>query len=129
MATNEELDLDEEIAAAEWEFRHRTKIEELFRDTAHGAGLNHLPSASHQVNAMWMWGALLAYNLSAWLQMIAPLGTAQRRIATVRRLLIRHAARWTVTARRHELHFTAAAVELIAQALARIRAHRHLLAT
>lgn len=126
IVTNEELDLDEEIAAAEWEFRRRTRIEELFRDTAHGAGLNHLPSASHAVNSMWMWGALLAYNLTAWLQMLAPIGTARRRIATVRRLLIRRAARWTATARRHELRFTAAARELIANTLARIRAHRHL---
>jgi hypothetical protein len=124
IATNEDLDLDEEIAQAEWEFRRRTKIEELFRDTAHGAGLNHLPSGSHAVNSMWMWGALLAYNLSAWLQMLAPIGMARRRIATVRRLLIHRAARWTTTARRHELHFTQAADELIAQALARIRAHR-----
>jgi Transposase DDE domain group 1 len=127
IATNERLDLDEEIAAAEWEFRRRTRIEELFRDAAHGAGLNHLPSAFHAVNAMWMWGALLAYNLSAWLQMLAPLGAARRRIATVRRLLIRRAARWTATARRHELRFTAEAGELIAQTLARIRAHRHIL--
>ena len=126
IATNEEVDLDEEIAQAEWEFRRRTKVEELFRDTAHGAGLNHLPSGSHAVNSMWMWGALLAYNLSAWLQMLAPIGAARRRIATVRRLLIRRAARWTTTARRHELHFTQAATELIAQALARIRAHRQL---
>jgi hypothetical protein len=125
-ATNEFLDLDEEIALAEWEFRRRTRIEELFRDTAHGAGLNHLPSGSHAVNAMWMWGAFLAYNLTAWLQMLSPLGTARRRIATVRRLLIRRAARWTTTARRHELHFTAPAGELIADTLARIRAHRYL---
>jgi hypothetical protein len=76
---------------------------------------------------MWMWGALLAYNLSAWLQMLAPIGAARRRIATVRRLLIRRAARWTTTARRHELHFTQAADELIAATLARIRANRHLL--
>ncbi|GAA1932335.1 hypothetical protein GCM10009753_77570 [Streptantibioticus ferralitis] len=92
-ATNEELDLDEEIAQAEWAFRRRTRIKELFRDAAHGAGLNHLPSASHAVNCMWMWGALLANNLSAWLQMLAPLGTARRRIAAIRRLLIHRAAR------------------------------------
>jgi hypothetical protein len=128
IATNEPLDLDEEIAAAEWEFRRRTKVEELFRDTAHGAGLSHLPSGTHAVNSMWMWGALLAYNLAAWLQMLAPIGAARRRIATVRRLLIRRAGRWTTTARRHELHFTQAADGLIAQALARIRAHRRLLA-
>ena len=37
-----------------------------------GAGLNHLPSGSHTVNSMWMWGALLAYNLSAWLHAQPP---------------------------------------------------------
>ncbi len=55
---------------------------------------------------MWMWGALLAYNLSAWLQRLAPIGAARRRIATVRRLLIARAARWTTSARRHEVHFS-----------------------
>ncbi|MCQ4080808.1 transposase [Streptomyces sp. RB6PN25] len=100
LATNEELDLDEEITQAEFAFRRRTRIEELFRDTAYGAGLNHLPSGSHAVNTCWMWGALLAYNLSAWLQMIAPLGPARARIATVRRLLIARAARLVVTSRR-----------------------------
>jgi hypothetical protein len=75
---------------------------------------------------MWMWGALLAYNLSAWFQMLSPLGVARRRIATVRRPLIHRATRWTTTGRRHELHFTAEASELIAQALARIRTHRQL---
>jgi Transposase DDE domain group 1 len=127
IATNEELDLDEEVATAEWAFRRRTKIEELFRDTAYGAGLNHLPSASHTVNSMWMWGALLAYNLSAWLQMLAPLGSARRRIATVRRLLLRRAARLTSTARRDELRFAPAAAQLIAATLAKIRAARTLL--
>jgi hypothetical protein len=128
IATNQELDLDEETAVAEWEFRRRTKVEELFRDTAHGAGLNHLPSASHAVNSMWMWGALLAYNLSAWLQMLAPIGGTRRRIATVRRQLIARAARLTTTARRDELRFAPAASELIAATLARIRAVRPLLA-
>ncbi|MGW9032201.1 IS1380 family transposase [Streptomyces sp. NPDC055722] len=126
-ATNEALDLDEEVALAEWEFRRRTKIEELFRDTAHGAGLNHLPSASHQVNAMWMWGALLAYNLSAWLQILAPIGSTRRRIATVRRLLIARAARLVATARRRRLRFAPTASELIATTLARIRAAKALL--
>jgi hypothetical protein len=131
LATNEALDLDEEIAAAEWEFRRRTKIEELFRDTAHGAGLNHLPSASHAVNSMWMWGALLAYNLSAWLQMLAPLDAsgARRRIATIRRLLITRAARLTTTARRPRLRFAPAADQMIATTLARIRSAGSLLAT
>jgi hypothetical protein len=126
IATNQ--DLDEEIAQAEWEFRRRTKVEELFRVTAHGAGLNHLPSAAHAVNAMWMWGALPACNLSAWPRMLSPLGVARRRIATVRRPLIRRAAHWATTGRHHELHFTAEESELIARALARIRGARPLTA-
>jgi Mg2+ and Co2+ transporter CorA len=77
---------------------------------------------------MWMWGALLAYNLSAWLQMLAPIGAARRRIATVRRLLVRRAARLTSTARRDELRFAPAAAQLIAATLAKIRAARTLLA-
>jgi hypothetical protein len=74
-----------------------------------------------------MWGALLAYNLSAWLQMLAPLSSARRRIATVRRLLVRRAARLTSTARRRELRFAPAAAQLIADTLAKIRAARTLL--
>jgi hypothetical protein len=127
IATNEPLDLDEEIAEAEYAFRRRTRIEELFRDTAYGAGLNHLPSGSHAVNAAWMWGALLAYNLSAWLQMIAPLGPARSRIATVRRLLIGRAARLVATGRRMLLRFAPDAHELIAAMLARIRTLKPLL--
>lgn len=126
IATNEDLDLDEEIAAAEYAFRRRTRIEELFRDTAHGAGLNHLPSARHAVNAMWMWGALLAYNLSAWLQMIAPLGTGRtrHRIATLRRLLIARAARLVTTARMPRLRFAPAADALITATLDAIHRFR-----
>ncbi|MET8518000.1 transposase [Streptomyces sp. NPDC005077] len=97
-------------------------------DQAHAYSFIALPSASHLVNAMWMWGALLAYNLSAWLQMLAPLGGARRRIATVRRLLIARAARLTVTARRNRLRFAPAASDLIATTLARIRTARLLLA-
>lgn len=131
IATNQELDLDEESTAAEWAFRRRTTIEELFRDTAHGAGLNHLPSASHPVNALWMWGALLAYNLSAWLQMLAPLepGRTRHRIATIRRLLIRRAARLTATARTVRLRFAPAATKPITDTLEAIRRFQTLPAT
>jgi hypothetical protein len=62
-------------------------------------------------------------------EMLAPLdaGSTRRRIATVRRLLIARAARLTTTARQDRLHFAPAAAELIAQTLARIRAHRYAL--
>ena len=76
---------------------------------------------------MWMWGALLAYNLAAWLQMIVPLGVARARIATVRRLLIARAARLVVTGRQTLLRFAPAAHELIDTVLARIRRLRPLL--
>jgi hypothetical protein len=121
------LDLDEEIAQAEWEFRRRTRVEELLRDTAYGAGLNHLPSGTHQVNALWMWGALLACNFCAWPQMLAPIGEARCHIATVRRLLVRRAARLVATARRDLLRFAPAADDLIAATLARMRVARPLL--
>jgi hypothetical protein len=51
IATNEPLDLEEDFAASEKAYRLRTRVEEVFRDTAYGAGLNHLPSASHAVNS------------------------------------------------------------------------------
>ena len=43
----------------------RTDIEDRIRDAKHGAALRHLPSASRAANTIWMWGALLAVNLSA----------------------------------------------------------------
>jgi hypothetical protein len=80
---------------------------------------------------MWMWGAMLAYNLAAWLQMLAPINAsgARRRIATVRRLLINRAARLVRTARRHRLRVAPAADEMIATTLAKIRSFRTTQAT
>jgi hypothetical protein len=53
-------------AAVESWYRHRTDIEGRIRDANHGAALRHLPSGDPAVNTAWMWGALLAVNLSAW---------------------------------------------------------------
>jgi hypothetical protein len=57
------------IAAEHW-YRHRTSIENLFRDSKLGAALRHLPSGYPQVNLAWMWGALLAASMAAWLHQL-----------------------------------------------------------
>src|SRR5262249_25156051 len=61
-------------AAAEHWYRHRTTVENLFRDSKLGAALRHLPSGYPQVNTAWMWGALLAASMAAWLHQLT--GTA-----------------------------------------------------
>ncbi|MBK8731509.1 MAG: hypothetical protein IPL93_01210 [Actinomycetales bacterium] len=58
----------ETIAAVEAWFRRRADIEGRIREAKLGAGLRHLPSGHHPVNAVWMWAALLAGNLSVLLQ-------------------------------------------------------------
>jgi hypothetical protein len=57
-------------AAAEHWYRHRTTVENLFRDSKLGAALRHLPSGYPQVNLAWMWGALLAATMAAWLHQL-----------------------------------------------------------
>ena len=49
-------------------FRRRTDIEERIHEAKPGTGLRHLPSAHTALNAVWMWAALLAGNLSVLLQ-------------------------------------------------------------
>src|SRR5947207_15655885 len=82
--------------------RMRTDIEDRIRDAKHGAALRHLPSGNRVVNTVWMWGALLAVNLSAWLQELsgldygdgrcrAPLGTLRHRLLNIPARLIRPA--------------------------------------
>jgi Transposase DDE domain group 1 len=61
------------VAAEHW-YRHRTTVENLFRDSKLGAALRHLPSGYPQVNTAWMWGALLAASMAAWLHQLT--GTA-----------------------------------------------------
>jgi hypothetical protein len=126
IATNQPLDLDEDFAACENAYRLRTRVEEVFRDTAYGAGLNHLPSASHNVNAAWMWGALLALNLSGWLQLLHPLRPdgSRARIATLRQQLINRAARLVRKGRQHLLRFAPAAHQRIGAVLDRLRPPR-----
>ncbi|MGH3781361.1 MAG: transposase [Pseudonocardiaceae bacterium] len=86
-------------------YRHRTEIENIFRDSKLGAALRHLPSGNVEVNRAWMWGALLAVNITSWLhQLTATPGPGntllghgvregQAMIATLRRRLIRAPAR------------------------------------
>lgn len=49
-------------------FRQRTDIEDRIREAKLGAALRHLPSGHHRVNRVWMWGALIAGNISVMLQ-------------------------------------------------------------
>ena len=45
-------------------------LENIFRDSKLGAALRHLPSGYPQVNLAWMWGALLAATMAAWLHQL-----------------------------------------------------------
>ena len=65
--TNLDVSSPARAAAAEHWYRHRTTVENLFRDSKLGAALRHLPSGYPQVNLAWMWGALLAATMAAWL--------------------------------------------------------------
>ena len=60
----------DQAAAAEHWYRHRTTVENIFRDGKHGAALRHLPSGYPAVNTAWMWGALLAGTMAAWLHQL-----------------------------------------------------------
>ncbi len=65
---------DTAIAAEHW-YRHRTTVENIFRDSKLGAALRHLPYP--QVNLAWMWCALLAANMAAWLHQLTALTAGQ----------------------------------------------------
>ncbi len=60
----------DKAAAVEHWYRHRTTVENIFRDSKLGAALRHLPSGYPQVNTAWMWGALLAASMAAWLHQL-----------------------------------------------------------
>ena len=68
--TNLDVTAPARAAAAEHWYRHRTTVENLFRDSKIGAALRHLPSGYPQVNLAWMWGALLAATMAAWLHQL-----------------------------------------------------------
>jgi hypothetical protein len=105
--TNMDLGTEEKIAEVEWWYRHRTDIEALNRDSKHGAALRHMPSADATVNTVWMWAALLAAAMSAWLQELTGIdhgqGRGRRTITRLRRELICLPARVIHHAGRTEL--------------------------
>jgi len=70
ICTNLDVSTQDKSVAVEYWYRHRTSIENIFRDTKHGAGLRHLPSGHVEVNTAWMWGALLAATMAAWLHQL-----------------------------------------------------------
>jgi Transposase DDE domain group 1 len=130
--TNLDVSAPDRAAAVEHWYRHRTSIENLFRDTKHGAALRHLPSGYAQVNTAWMWGALLAASIAAWLHQLtgatrgevleghgvrggkAMIATLRRRLISIPGRLIRHAGQLTL--RLPPGH------HLLAEVLARLRA-------
>ncbi|HZM80027.1 MAG TPA: IS1380 family transposase [Candidatus Limnocylindrales bacterium] len=102
IATNLDVSTGAKAVKLEAWHRMRTSIEDRIRDAKHGAALRHLPSGNKTVNTVWMWAALLAINLSAWLQELsglddghghdrAHLCTLRRRLLLVPARLIRHA--------------------------------------
>ena len=87
-------------------------MENIFRDGKLGAALRHLPSGYPQVNMAWMWGALLAATMAAWLHQLtaatagedilaghgvrggkAMIATLRWRLIAVPSRLVRHARR------------------------------------
>jgi Transposase DDE domain group 1 len=70
-----------EAAAVEHWYRHRTTVENIFRDSKLGAALRHLPSGYPQVNLAWMWGALLAATMAAWLHQLTAITAGENILA------------------------------------------------
>lgn len=59
-------------------FRGRALVEERIKDSKCGLALRHLPSGYSAVNAVWMWSAFLALNLSVFTQSLAGIDTEGR---------------------------------------------------
>jgi hypothetical protein len=125
IVTNLDLSTPEKARTVESWYRHRTDIEDRIRDAKHGAALRHLPSGHLEVNTAWMWGALLAVNLSAWLHELGGLDDGQGRerahLTRLRRELICIPGRVTHHARRTQLRLPPGA-NILAEVLARLRA-------
>ena len=100
IATNLDVSTAAKAATVEAWHRMRTDIEDRIRDAKHGAALRHLPSGTKAANTVWMWGALLAVNLSAWLQESGGLDTGDGRgrahLGTLRHRLLMVPARLVV---------------------------------
>ena len=131
--TSLDVSTPSQAAAVEHWYRHRTTIENIFRDSKHGAALRHLPSGYPQVNTAWMWGALLAATMAAWLHQLttstrgegiteghgarggkAMIATLRHRLIAIPARLVHHAG--TLTLRLPPGH------GLLAEVLARLRA-------
>ncbi|MGI9156533.1 MAG: transposase [Marmoricola sp.] len=111
-----------DVVEVEAWFRSRTDIEERFREAKLGAGLNHLPSGDAGVNAVWMWGALLAGAFSVMLQSLAGLDDHGRaRHSRLRHDLLRVPARVIRHARRITLRLLPGR-QLLPAVLAKLRA-------
>ena len=127
IVTNLDITTPDNARRVECWYRHRTDIEDRIRDAKHGAALRHLPSGSRAVNTAWMWGALLAVNLSAWLHELAGLdrgnGYGRAHLARLRRELICVPGRVIRHARRTILRLPPGH-NLLAEALARLRTIR-----
>jgi hypothetical protein len=123
--TNLDVSTEEKIAEIEWWYRHRTDIEALNRDSKHGAALRHMPSGDQVVNTVWMWAALLATAISAWLQELTGIdrgnGRGRRSITRLRRELFCVPARVVHHARRIELRLPPGP-QLLTIVLTRLRA-------
>jgi hypothetical protein len=94
---------DDPVTLEAW-FRERAQIEERINHTKLGMALRHLPSGSAEVNAVWMWAALLALDCSALLQALTGLDTdgrahgkrLRRELIGIPGRLVRHAGQLIV---------------------------------
>ncbi|MDP9388013.1 MAG: transposase [Actinomycetota bacterium] len=59
-------------------FRGRAQVEERIRDSKCGLALRHLPLGYSAVNAVWMWAAFVALNLSVCCQSLGRVDGAGR---------------------------------------------------
>ena len=132
IVTNLDVSSPDKAVAAEHWYRHRTTVENIFRDSKPGAALRHLPSGYPQVNMAWMWGALVAANMAAWLHQLTAITAGQdilaghgvrggkAMIATLRRRLIAVPGRLTRHARHLVLRLPPGH-SLLPEVLARLR--------
>lgn len=124
IATNRDVSTGAKAVKLEAWHRKRTDIEDRIRDAKHGAALRHLPSRDRTVNTVWMWAALLAINLSAWLQELAGLDTGDGRgrahLSTLRHRLLNVAARLVHHGGQSILRLPPGQ-QLLAQVLSRLR--------
>lgn len=66
------------LTSLEWDpveveawFRDRAQVEERLKDSKLGMALRHLPSGYPAINAVWMWSAFIALNISAVISALA----------------------------------------------------------